>query len=64
MRHFPNRQVMMEALIELFEQFGAHILQRDGARVAVFLDDDPSAPMPVAIVPLDMLATELEKRLS
>lgn len=63
MRHFPNRQVLIEALVELFQQFGARVIERDGAKFALFLDDDPCAPMPVASVPLDMLAAGLERRL-
>ncbi|SOC46620.1 hypothetical protein SAMN05892877_12359 [Rhizobium subbaraonis] len=64
MRHFPNRQAFVEALVELFEEHGVRIVQRDSERFALFLDDDPCAPMPVASVSIDMFAATLERKLS
>lgn len=64
MRHFRDQRAIREAIADMFEAEGARVVDQEGVLFALFFDDDPYAPMPVARINLDRLAADIERKLS
>lgn len=64
MRHYRDQRAIAEAIADMFHQHGARVVDQDGVRFALFFDDDPCAPMPVAKINIDALAADIERKLS
>jgi len=62
MRHFRDQRAIRDAMVEMFEAEGARVVDRDGALFALFFAVD--SPTAVAVIDLDRLAADIERKLS